>query len=66
MNCKVTNLTNSPYDLKSDEGTVTLPAFGYVKGNFSGDYLELLKVISAVEVEEIQPEKPIATKHKGK
>lgn len=46
----VKNLTNSPFDLHSPTGTVRLPAFGQVSGEFTGEYLQLLKASLAVEV----------------
>ncbi|NSX90131.1 hypothetical protein [Agrobacterium tumefaciens] len=46
----VKNLTNSPFDLQSPKGTVRLPAFGQVSGEFTGEYLQLLKASLAVEV----------------
>lgn len=46
----VKNLTNSPYDLPSAKGNIRLPAFGEVSGEFSGEYLQLLKASRAVEV----------------
>lgn len=46
----VKNLTNSPFDLQSPKGTVRLPAFGQVSGEFNGEYLQLLKASLAVEV----------------
>lgn len=46
----VKNLTNSPFDLQSPKGTVRLPAFGQVSGEFTGEYLQLLKASLSVEV----------------
>ncbi|ARP53669.1 hypothetical protein ALFP_1782 [Alcaligenes faecalis] len=49
---KITNLTNSPYDLQGVGGRVRLPAFGSVDGEFSGEYLDLLAASMAVRVED--------------
>lgn len=49
---KITNLTNSPYDLQGVDGPVRLPAFGSVEGEFSGEYLDLLEASRAVSVED--------------
>ena len=49
---KITNLTNSPYDLQGVDGAVRLPAFGSIEGEFSGEYLELLEAGMAVRVED--------------
>lgn len=46
----VKNLTNSPYDLMGKGGTVRLPAFGEVSGEFTCDYLQLLEASMAVKV----------------
>ncbi len=46
----VKNLTNSPYDLPTVGGFVRLPAFGEVSGDFTGEYLQLLKSSRAVEL----------------
>ena len=46
----IKNLTASPYDLPSINGPVRLPAFGQVEGEFTGEYLELLRASLAVEV----------------
>lgn len=48
---KITNLTNSPYDLQGVDGPVRLPAFGSVEGEFSGEYLDLLAASMAVRVD---------------
>lgn len=48
---KIKNLTNSPYDLQSVKGPVRLPAFGEVEGEFSGEYLDLLRASGAVSME---------------
>lgn len=55
---KVTNKTNSPHDLQGKSGAVLLPAFGSVEGEFSGEYLDLLRSSGAVSVEEITTDKP--------
>lgn len=47
---KITNLTNSPYDLRGKNGVVRLPAFGEVVGEFSGEYLEILHSSGAVSI----------------
>lgn len=47
---KIINLTNSPYDLQGKNGTVRLPAFGEVVGEFTGEYLEILHSSGAVSV----------------
>lgn len=54
---KITNLTNSPYDLQGVGGPVRLPAFGSVEGEFSGEYLDLLAASQAVRIEDV-PAKP--------
>ncbi|WP_047219130.1 hypothetical protein [Delftia lacustris] len=51
---KITNLTNSPYDLQGVDGPVRLPAFGSVEGEFSGEYLGLLAASMAVRVEDAE------------
>ena len=54
---KITNLTNSPFDLQGINGSVRLPAFGSVEGEFSGEYLDLLAASQAVRIEDV-PAKP--------
>lgn len=49
---KITNLTNSPFDLHGESGVVRLPAHESVVGNFSGDYLVLLAMSDAVKIED--------------
>lgn len=50
---RVENLTNSPFDLIAEGGRrVRLPAFGSVEGEFSDDYLDLLRASNAVRVVE--------------
>lgn len=53
---KITNLTNSPFDLQGVDGPVRLPAFGSVEGEFSGEYLDLLEASMAVRVEDAAAE----------
>lgn len=53
---KITNLTNSPFDLQGVDGPVRLPAFGSVEGEFSGEYLDLLEASMAVRVEDAEAE----------
>lgn len=48
---KITNLTNSPYDLQGVDGPVRLPAFGSVEGEFAGEYLDLLAASMAVRID---------------
>lgn len=55
---KITNLTNSPYDLQGVDGPVRLPAFGSVEGEFSGEYLDLLAASMAVRVEDADAPAP--------
>lgn len=55
---KITNLTNSPYDLQSVDGPVRLPAFGSVDGEFTGEYLDLLAASMAVRVEDAEAPAP--------
>lgn len=55
---KITNLTNSPYDLQGVDGTVRLPAFDSVEGEFSGEYLDLLAASMAVRVEDAEAPAP--------
>ncbi len=55
---KITNLTNSPYDLQGVDGPVRLPAFDSVEGDFSGEYLELLEASMAVRVEDAEAPAP--------
>lgn len=55
---KITNLTNSPYDLQGVDGPVRLPAFDSVEGEFSGEYLELLEASMAVRVEDAEAPAP--------
>lgn len=49
---KITNNTASPYDLPGNDGPVRLPAFGSVEGEFSGEYLEILRASNVVSIEE--------------
>lgn len=61
---KITNLTNGPHDLRlKGGGTLRLPAMDSVEGDyeFEGDYFELLKVTSAVLVEEVAGKKAAPT-----
>ncbi len=60
---KITNLTNSPFDLQGINGSVRLPAFGSVEGEFSGEYLDLLGASQAVRIEDV-PAKPDEAKPK--
>lgn len=55
---KITNLTNSPFDLQGVDGPVRLPAFDSVEGEFSGEYLELLAASMAVRVEDAEAPAP--------
>lgn len=55
---KITNLTNSPYDLQGVDGPVRLPAFDSVEGEFSGEYLDLLVASMAVRVEDAEAPAP--------
>lgn len=55
---KITNLTNSPYDLQGVDGPVRLPAFGSVEGEFAGEYLDLLAASMAVRVEDAEAPAP--------
>lgn len=55
---KITNLTNSPYDLQGVDGQARLPAFGSVEGEFSGEYLDLLAASMAVSVEDAEAPAP--------
>ena len=62
MQTTVRNLTNSPFDLPNREGVpVRLPAFGLAVGDFSGEYIELLRASMAVEIMEPAPSAPVAT-----
>jgi hypothetical protein len=56
---KITNLTNSPYDLQGVDGPVRLPAFDSVEGEFSGEYLDLLAASMAVRVEDAEAPVPV-------
>lgn len=60
---KITNLTNSPFDLQGVDGPVRLPAFGSVEGEFYGEYLDLLAASMAVRVEDAaaEPAEPAET-----
>lgn len=51
---RIKNLTNSPFDLQGMAGPVRLPAFGSIEGDFSGEYLDLLRASGAVTVEEAE------------
>ena len=55
---KITNLTNSPFDLQGVDGLVRLPAFDSVEGEFSGEYLDLLAASMAVRVEDAEAPAP--------
>lgn len=55
---KITNLTNSPFDLQGVDGPIRLPAFGSVEGEFSGEYLGLLEASMAVCVEGVESPVP--------
>lgn len=48
----IRNNTASPFDLAGKDGVVRLPAFGSVEGDFSGEYIEILRASNAVTVEE--------------
>lgn len=50
---KITNLTNSPYDLQSKNGPMRLPAHGTVTGEFEGAYLDLLEIGGSVKIEAV-------------
>lgn len=58
MTVTVKNLTNSPFDLPTPSGFIRLPAFGEVSGEFSGDYLQVLRHSMAVEVIDDADETP--------
>lgn len=62
---KITNLTNSPYDLQGVDGPVRLPAFGSVEGEFSGEYLDLLAASMAVHVEDADAPAPAPAPEPG-
>lgn len=62
---KITNLTNSPYDLASVGGKVRLPAFGSVEGEFSGEYLHILRNSGAVRIEAGEPVEQPKAQEKG-
>lgn len=56
---KITNLTGSPHQLRTSSGkNVMLPAFGSIEGEFTDDYLHLLRVCGSVQVDpvEVKPE----------
>jgi len=61
MRQRVKNLTNSPYDLPlMGGGSVRLPAFGEVEGEFAPDYVALLRSSAAVElVSDLPPVPPV-------
>lgn len=63
---KITNLTNSPYDLQSENGPVRIPAMGSVTGEFSGSYLELLQLCGAVKIEPCDQGNTEQTKKRGR
>jgi len=46
----IRNLTKSPYDLRSVDGIVRLPALGDVTAEFAADYLAILEKSRTVEV----------------
>lgn len=50
---KITNLTAGPFDLQGVHGMVRLPAFGAVEGEFSGEYLDVLRASGAVAVADV-------------
>jgi len=62
---KIINLTGSPHDLQSKSGVVRLPAFGEVAGEFSGEYLEILRASGSVTVEEPVPVSPTPQVEEG-
>lgn len=62
---KITNLTNSPYDLQGVDGPVRLPAFGSVEGEFAGEYLDLLAASMAVRVEDAEAPAPAPAPEPG-
>jgi hypothetical protein len=55
---EIKNLTNSPYDLDTVDGSVRLPAMGSVKGKFEPVYLEALRSAGMYEVLEAASAKP--------
>lgn len=46
----IKNLTNSPYDLDSVNGSLRLPAMGSLDGEFTPEYLAALKHAGIYEV----------------
>jgi hypothetical protein len=55
---EIKNLTNSPYDLETANGSVRLPAMGSIKEEFSPGYLEALKSAGMFVVTEVVSKKP--------
>lgn len=52
---KITNLTGSPHQLRTSSGkNVMLPAFGSIEGEFTDDYLHLLRVCGSVRVDPVE------------
>lgn len=54
---KITNRTNSPFDLQTTTGRVFLPAMGEVAGMFDAAYLEILALAGNVKVEPVEQPK---------
>lgn len=51
----ITNLTGSPHQLRTSSGkNVMLPAFGSVEGEFTDEYLHLLRVCGSVRVDPVE------------
>ena len=61
---EIKNLTNSPYDLETANGSVRLPAMGSVKGKFSDEQLTALRGCGLYEVTAAKAEQ-VARKSKG-
>lgn len=55
---EIENLTNSPVDIDTLDGSKRLPALGKVTGRFEPTYLEALRGIGLYEVREA--EEPVA------
>lgn len=56
---EIKNLTNSPYDLDSEDGPVRLPAMGNITGRFAPEYTQSLIGLGLYEVREVREVHPL-------
>lgn len=65
MQKRITNTTNSPYDIPSNNGMVRVPAFGTVDGEFDAEYIELLTATGSITVEDATDEAEPVSKRRS-